>query len=682
MSSNGKNGSIQTLSPVLPEIPKREDIFSLEGNSNQLQPFLLVDKPPENLKETPPILSFQRKRDIEIPWEQVLDNTPTEGLTSLASIREYFESSWGFSSGELKDEDLGKIKSEKKAIWYDHETQQGNWYRSKFDKEDKEGNPVAEKIEKGLVLQHGNSGRHYLILATENTLKSEDKLGPEDFGTLAKYKDAWNEKIKGVELVFGSEEKAKKYFTECEELDLRPELIERQYQELLIQKQFAEKVNKKVEEHTENLIKKILLQEAIANAPESLEKIQEQCLRLEMGKYNVNRRLHRLKSQAADLGYYLFLKDHDMTFPNTTEPKKVKAGELYSQFKRILRWTTNHTRTEKCGLFGWARKKVKYSKQHSQQVKDYQKVDTSADVVVKKEGELREEGFDVYIFQRTPKGFFTDEGISLSSIMDRCDYDEMFRRHCAVLLPVYEESLTGMRVLTKYTIFKRPLKAMNPTILPRLTVVESLSYRTTWEKALLGELVNTINLAPGEERTITLTKNFTQETTVSKSSTSIFDITQSDTSDLASEMEDTTRREQENSSKMEVSTSVSGGWGPVSAQASASAGTSNSLKDFNQAINKTAKKAAQSLSKQNKQEVSTSSTAKTTVETTDKTEATVKNINEGRALNLMFYRINKLLIFWIQPSPDREMIGISRNIITRHILIPLRILPTEDWTAG
>ncbi|MGK7958176.1 MAG: hypothetical protein AB4063_23405, partial [Crocosphaera sp.] len=63
MSSNGKNGSIQTLNPVLPDIPKREDIFSLEGNSNQLQPFLMVDKPPENLKETPPILSFQRKRD-------------------------------------------------------------------------------------------------------------------------------------------------------------------------------------------------------------------------------------------------------------------------------------------------------------------------------------------------------------------------------------------------------------------------------------------------------------------------------------------------------------------------------------------------------------------------------------------------------------------------------------------
>ncbi|MDJ0583368.1 hypothetical protein [Crocosphaera sp.] len=416
-------------------------------------------------------------------------------------------------------------------------------------------------------------------------------------------------------------------------------MIERQYQELSIQKQFAEKVNAKVEKLTQDLIDKILEKEDISNAPESLEKIQQQCLRLEMGEYNVNRRLRRLKSQAADLGYYLFLNNETMTFPNKTE-QEVYAGELYSQFKRILRWTTDHTRTERCGLFGWGRKKVKYTKQHSQQVKDYQKVDTSADVVVKKEGELREAGFDVYIFQRTPKGFFTDEGISLSSVIDRCDYNEAFRRHCAVFLPVYEESLTGMRVLTKYTIFKRPLKAMNPTILPRLTVVESLSYRTSWEKALLGELVNTINLAPGEQRTITLTKKFTQETTISKSSTSIFDITQSDSSDLASEMEDTTRREKENSSKMEVSTSVSGGWGPVSAQASASAGTSNSLKDFNQAINKTAKKAAQSLSQQNKQEVSTSSTAKTTVETEDKTEATVKNINEGRALNLMFYRIN------------------------------------------
>lgn len=86
MSSNGKNGSIQTLIPVLAEIPKREDIFSLEGNSNQLQPFLLLDKPPDNLKETPPILSFQRKRDIEIPWEQVLGNTATEGLFNYPLI--------------------------------------------------------------------------------------------------------------------------------------------------------------------------------------------------------------------------------------------------------------------------------------------------------------------------------------------------------------------------------------------------------------------------------------------------------------------------------------------------------------------------------------------------------------------------------------------------------------------
>ncbi|MDJ0509726.1 MAG: hypothetical protein QNJ64_10800 [Crocosphaera sp.] len=340
MSSNGKNGSLPTLNPVLPEIPKREDIFHLEGDGNQLQPFLRVDKPPENLKETPPILSFQRKRDIEITWEQVLGNSATEGLTSIASIREYFESSWGFSPGKLTEKDLKKIKPEPKT-----------WYRSTVDKD---GNPNAEKIENGLIFQHGTSGRSYLILAKENPLKREY------FETLAKYNEAWNEKIIGVELVFGNEYKAKTFFTECEELDLRPELIERQYQELSIQKGFAEKVNTKVEQLTQKLIDKILAQEDIANAPESLETIQQQCLRLEMGEYNVNRRLRRLKSQAADLGYYLFLEDYDMTFPNKTEPKKVKAGELYSQFKRILRWTTNHTRTEKCGLFGWGRKKVNW----------------------------------------------------------------------------------------------------------------------------------------------------------------------------------------------------------------------------------------------------------------------------------------------------------------------------------
>jgi hypothetical protein len=207
------------------------------------------------------------------------------------------------------------------------------------------------------------------------------------------------------------------------------------------------------------------------------------------------------------------------------------------------------------------------------------------------------------------------------------------------MLPVYEESLTGQRLVAKYSIFKRPLPGLVPTILPRLSLEESLTYRTAWVQTQLGELLNSVNLAPDEERKVTITKRFEQETTVTRTSTSIFDISRAETSDLATEMENQTRQEQESSKSMEFSTKASGGWGPFSAEASASGGTSSSLKDMSQAISKVARKAAKSVSSQNREEVSSTTTARTTISNTDETVAMIRNINQGRSLNLMFYRL-------------------------------------------
>jgi hypothetical protein len=162
-----------------------------------------------------------------------------------------------------------------------------------------------------------------------------------------------------------------------------------------------------------------------------------------------------------------------------------------------------------------------------------------------------------------------------------------------------------------------------------LSLEESIDSPHRLGPTQLGELLNSINLAPDEERKVTITKRFEQETTVSRASTSIFDISRAETSDLATEMENQTRHEQQSSRSLQFSTKASGGYGPFSAEASANGGTSSSLNDMSQAISKVATKAARSLSSQNKEEVSSTTTARTTISHTDETVATIRNINQA-----------------------------------------------------
>jgi hypothetical protein len=156
---------------------------------------------------------------------------------------------------------------------------------------------------------------------------------------------------------------------------------------------------------------------------------------------------------------------------------------------------------------------------------------------------------------------------------------------------------------------------------------------------VLGELANTINLAPGEQRTIHVRKAYKREATVSRTAVSVFDVNRAESADLATEMERIARQERERSTNLQTETSASGGAFGVTASASVKAGVTTSAKEFGQSMARVAKNAATSVTQQNREEVTTSSTVQTTVETTEETTAEIRNINEGRTLNLMFYRL-------------------------------------------
>ena len=621
--------TLNMMSINMSGIPTRGDVFELGAADEKLQPFLSVNKP-DSAQHTPPILSFRRQRRVEIPWDTILGGVATKGITSVAAIREYFERSWGIEPGEVDEALLSKLASDSCVVDVDPDHPV---YRTNFDKPSDLSSAIA--ITTGIVLKHGTSGRLYLV-----ETEPDQTLNVAGFTNTETYISSWDRVI-GVELVFATSPEANTYYTDFDELDLRPAIIHRRYKELDILHRHAREINSKVKGGTE-----AILQKAIDDAlePTEIERIQRRYLQLEMQEYDAHRMLEQLVHRAAGFGYSLFLKDGKVKFPD--RQADVKKGELYTKYRRIASWTTQHSRVRFETKTLWfiplqtVKHTTSFTRQHSKYVEDYQLFDTSVDQVAKKEAELREEGMEVFILDRTTAGFVTSEGITLRSLMARCAHNEAFRRNCVVLLPVYEESLTGQRALAKYSVFKRPLPGISPTTFPRLSLQESLSYRSAWIECQLGELVSSINLAPGEQRTIDVTRTFERETNVTKSSTSIFEISQADTTDLATEMESQARQESEQSSNFQMNASVQGGNAFVTAEASASGGTSASLKEFGQAIHKVAKKAAQSINQQSREEVSSSTTTTTSVSSSDTTTATVRNINEGRSLNLLFYRLN------------------------------------------
>lgn len=620
---------------------RQQRLYELRGEDNALQKFLTI-QPPDAAANTPPILSFRRKREIEIPWAEIVDDDNVTGSVSIVVIREYFEKSWGFSVDEewMKDPahhllDTGSGPWRVRQLEKDRPS---SIFRPDFDNPDAEGRPTPVQLSEGFVIRHGpgDKGRLYLLLNDKKT------LSPEHFKSFDMYNSAWRNEIDGVELVFESPEDAQSYYMDYEEIDLRPVLIQRKYEELRILHDFARKVKNSVAGVTEKMISQII--ETTMEA-EELEQLQRKVLRLEIGEYDVQRRIERLASDAARLGYLLFVEDKEREIKyGDQKTTTLKPGKLYTTYRRTARWTEYIPKNVQVKI-GWllfshnVTVKVNVPRPREKIVEDYREVDTSRDLYAESRSAMIKAGLQVYTFEQTPGGMVSTEGEPLDQIMDRCRYDEAFRRLCVVMLPVYEESLTGERLVSKYAVYKRPLPGIVPTILPRLSLEESLTYRTAWVQSQLGELLNSINLAPDEERRVTITKRFELETTVNRTSTSIFDISRSDTSDLATEMENQTRQEQESSQSMQFSTKASGGWGPFSAEASASGGTSNSLKDMSQAISKVARRAARSVSSQNREEVSSTTTSRTTISNTDETVATIRNINQGRSLNLMFYRL-------------------------------------------
>jgi hypothetical protein len=638
-------------------IPATDQVFKL-GDTESLRNALIIGAPstPEN---TPPSLTFERKRDVEIPWRDIFSGVETGIDESVEAIRLDLEQSVGKGGKTLEfmdDADVAALAPYYAVLGAPGPDPQVTdapaplkAYRPKFANPTPAEPPPAEpppdivvtpeEIPAGVIFRHG-SGRVYLLLPVEG-----ETLSLDDFANAAVYADAWNRKIAGTELVYLDSAEVGAGASEFEEIDLAARVIESKFKELLELRNYQKTLDEKAAEVIDQM-----LTNAVTNNLDldEVERIQNKGLSIKMALHRIQMRIRRLTNQASDLGYVLFDEDQPAPAHPDNKGQPLEAGVLYEKYRRVAKWTTVNTVNRVIQqtlriLFVKVktRRVVKQlvQQQHSRIVEDYRKVDTSRDLLADKVEALRAAGFQVSVFRSTPQGYLSDENVRLDEVMAECGRNEQVRRACAVILPIFEQSMSGQRALIKYHLFKRPLPGVQPTAMPRLTLIESLSYRLAWTGAQVSEVVSSLNLAPGESRTITMRREYETETTITEKRSSVFDLDRQESNDLSSEMEDQMRAESEHSDETSMSLSVSASYGFVSGSANASHGSKNSLKNFSQALNKVAKKSSQAVNSKQRQEVSTSSTSRTKVSTLDETTAKIENINQGRTLNLMFYRL-------------------------------------------
>lgn len=354
----------------------------------------------------------------------------------------------------------------------------------------------------------------------------------------------------------------------------------------------------------------------------------------------------RISSEAKERGYVLPLEDISVVRPDdTSKTETYLKGKLYLERVTTVTWEVTESRTvyqyEQGACGGSAtpvQVPVKMVKSASMPV--YEEVGLANDPVVLARKTLSKEGFFTYEATHEERGWTLSDGTPLELLTARCARDESVRAKCAVIL--HFETTKALGLFPEHTalVVKRPLPGVSPIAFPTVSLREILTYNVLWTGTELGPLVGSINLAPGEERTITTSRTFTEELTVASSRKSLLEESSASSQDFATQLEREFNNETSRSSTSSTNLGIAGPLGPLSGNLGVSNSSTTSIKSAAKELNRIARKTAQSFNRKVQAETSVSATSKTTVQQSDSSTASVKNTNPGRTLNLLIHQIN------------------------------------------
>ncbi len=373
---------------------------------------------------------------------------------------------------------------------------------------------------------------------------------------------------------------------------------------------------------------------------EEIQAISERYRSLVNYESVVNENLKALSDAALDLGYVLILSNsekfvyYDETGTKITD--NLIQGELYLKSRRTVNWKTVHYQSRGRTAYGRKKTPKKITTKHRRNFDYYEVVTVDFDPWNEAAEFYKSNGFEVFLFFDSDAGLISNDGNTPDDVLERCRFDEAFRRKCVVAVPLYELTIIGEKFLIGYDFIIRPEPEFVVSDYPDIFVKEQMSYRFAWKGVSLGEINSVIPMGPGEERTVTVKVSRSSKTSRTTSTTSLMEVSRVDKSDFETVFEKEVRKEKEKTKTTDVS--VEGSYGGV-VSGSGSMSSETKTKDISRTLNRSVKKASQEINRKSREEtkISFSSTDEETssVSTTYK----LKNINIGSTLNIAFYNL-------------------------------------------
>jgi len=586
--------------------------MELKLSDEGLKQYLQFERPAPNRDEL--TLAVSRSREVTLSWTAII-RTPDapQGATvpfepsELGSepLRMFLAQQWGFADFENPtNAEIDKVRSSFVVA--------------------AASTPQIWQVKSSSL----TTAQQYQIIA-----KSPFTFGG-DFDNAANFSKLW-EKVDRVQLVAVNK-------PEMEVMDLSAGIIWRTYRGLNSLRTAAKLLHDKADKLLEAAVTGFLDADQLGQLIDRYRTMK--------GMYSdIEERLFRLRDQAQDLGYVLNVGTEIIKLPlpnNTTVD--VHPGELYSPTVERLSWQTTHVRKEisYVRIFGIKFPRVRhvnYTVQQTATVVVNKKVTVDFDPWVERERLYASQGLKSYRFERAGDRYVTSDGVALDEVLLLCDRDAQFWEKCVVWLPVYEQQVIEGEVLTKYVIIRRPIRGSEVIHLPRIFIEDRIAVRRrSGVRVEVGDLAHTINLAPGEKRTITVERTTTRDREDSRTAKSLVDLVDTSSTDFSTEFEKEARHEKEKTNSTNWSVKASGSYGAASGSASASGSSTTTTKDFARQLEKVAQKASRTVTKKTSEEITTVTTVKTQVNTSDKNVIEIENINAGRSLNLAFYRLNNI----------------------------------------